>query len=464
MVLLRYGLSDLMDLVTLLCLYTVEVGKIRLRLREPANLLAINQFLSKTQLETPDTLPARERSERPYSVELSPLEEERVFLQSLSFSEEEAEGLCKVWPGNAVAHLHKIALHYEDYSLEVHKQTSNFSSRHSGRWMTEIGRATRQLIGHDPSALPPGIKVHVIISNTHSVANCLNPHLVEKADEILDWGRRQGHELATQNWSNALDQVYALTRDYLIAHPEKADRHLEFEQMCGISRLHQTAYTGIQAQLIDTQQLCQFPIDPGLPPVPKEERALMLNIDYAFGEQAREIIRTLLALFARNLASINVLGKAGALQGSRGDILLPTAFIEQTTDRFETLPDPASLNVERLQQRVADRAIHAGPLLTVAGTLFQNRLMLHFYRRIWECIGLEMEGSFYCRQILETHQLGVIAPDIVLRFLYYVSDLPLAHDATLSARLRAIEGIPPLYAITREILTGIFEQEVARDA
>ena len=78
----------------------------------------------------------------------------------------------------------------------------------------------------------------------------------------------------------------------------------------------------------------------------------------------------------KNLSSINVLGKAGALQGSRGDIRLPTAFIEQTTDQFETLPDPASLNVERLQQRVADRAIHVGPMLTVAGTLFQNRLML----------------------------------------------------------------------------------------
>jgi hypothetical protein len=143
---------------------------------------------------------------------------------------------------------------------------------------------------------------------------------------------------------------------------------------------------------------------------------------------------------------------------------LPTAFIEQTADQFETLPDPAPLNVGRLRQRVADRAIHVGPLLTVAGTLFQNRLMLHFYHRIWECIGLEMEGSFYCRQILESHQLGVIAPDIALRFLYYVSDLPLAHDATLSARLRAIEGVPPLYAITREMLTGIFEQEMARDA
>jgi hypothetical protein len=130
-----------------------------------------------------------------------------------------------------------------------------------------------------------------------------------------------------------------------------------------------------------------------------------------------------------------------------------------TSDSFQTLPDPASLNVRRLQDWAPDRTIHTGPLLTVAGTLLQNRMMLHFYRRIWGCIGLEMEGAFYCRQILKARQLGIISSDVVLRFLYYVSDLPLAHDATLSARLRAIEGVPPLYAITREILAGIIEQE-----
>jgi hypothetical protein len=37
-----------------------------------------------------------------------------------------------------------------------------------------------------------------------------------------------------------------------------------------------------------------------------------------------------------------------------------------------------------------------------------------------------------------------------------VSDLPLEVGSNLSERLQASEGIPPLYAITRQILAGIF--------
>ena len=86
----------------------------------------------------------------------------------------------------------------------------------------------------------------------------------------------------------------------------------------------------------------------------------------------------------------------------------------------------------------------------------QNRRMLHFYRRIWGCIGLEMEGIFYLRQILEAVELGVIRRPVPVRFLYYVSDLPLEHQGSLSVRLHPSEGIPPLYAITRETLNAIF--------
>lgn len=459
MVLLRNGLSDLIDLVTCLCLFTVEARKIRSRLRNPASLLAINNFLRSVQPERTGSGGSLEVDPGPSadSTQPSVSEREQAFLRSLSFSEDEAKGLYRVWPGDAVARLHKISLHHEDFGIEIRRQTNNYNSRHSELWTNEIGRATRQLLGYDPTALPSDFKVHIISSNTHSVTNCLNPSLIEQADEILAWGHQVGHKLTTEDWTHQFDLVYALARDYWVAHPEMAAASREFEQVCGILRLHETVCTGIQVQLIDTQQLFRRPIDPGISPIPDSMPALIVNIDYAFGEQAEEIIRNLLTLFGRNLASVNILGKAGALKGNRGDLILPTAFVEQTTDIFQTLPSPNTLEVDRLQKRVPDRAIHAGPMLTVAGTLLQNRLMLHFYRHIWGCIGLEMEGAFYCRQILEARQLGVTASDIDLRFLYYVSDLPLEHDATLSVSLRAIEGIPPLYAITREILSGIFE-------
>ena len=55
-----------------------------------------------------------------------------------------------------------------------------------------------------------------------------------------------------------------------------------------------------------------------------------------------------------------------------------------------------------------------------------------------------------------------LSADIPIRFLYYVSDLPLDRTAGLSAHLSSIEGIPPLYAITRQIISDIFNQERAR--
>ena len=85
--------------------------------------------------------------------------------------------------------------------------------------------------------------------------------------------------------------------------------------------------------------------------------------------------------------------------------------------------------------------------------------MLHFYRHIWDCIGLEMEGAYYYRQILESQQLDVLDERIPLRFLYYVSDLPLDRNEDLSANLGPEDGLPPLYAITRHVLSEIFNEE-----
>ncbi len=96
-----------------------------------------------------------------------------------------------------------------------------------------------------------------------------------------------------------------------------------------------------------------------------------------------------------------------------------------------------------------------GNVLTVTGTLLQNRTMLHFNRHIWRCIGLEMEGTFYLRHVVQSMHRWSVPQDVTFRFVYYTSDLPLDHASNLSARLRAAEGIPPLYATTREILRGI---------
>jgi hypothetical protein len=251
--------------------------------------------------------------------------------------------------------------------------------------------------------------------------------------------------------------VCALARDYLAATPEARDARESEDREGGILALDWTAFTGIGVQLVDTSRLSASALDPGVEAADPLPRSLIVNIDYAFGEQAKHIIANLISLFGRNLASVSVLGKAGGLVGSRGDVLVADGFVEQSGDQYYPLPSEPAVDVKRLGRLLPGGAVHRGTVLTVTGTLLQNRKMLQFNRHIWGCQGLEMEGSSYLRQILESRNRRAISQDVSLRFLYYVSDLPLHQDANLSSRLRAAEGVPPLYAITREVLSGILQ-------
>lgn len=446
MVLLRDGMSDLLDFVTCLCVLSIEGRKLRKRFRDPDALLALTARLDGGAGDTPD--------------DPAPLSRDRAgeatALGQLGFTPEDAKSLSRVWPGEALDRLRDMALHHEDFSVNVVKSRNNYNSRHSELWAAQVAQATRALVGAEPWDLPPDIPIHVISSNTHSVSNCLSAGLLAHAEEILEWGASVEHPLMAHPWAHREDLVYALTRHWFAAHPGKQETREEADRSAGIVVLRETAFTGIQVQMIDVDRVCRGAIDPGIAR-PNRKVGLIVNIDFAFGQQADEIIGTLLGLFSRNLASVNVLGKAGALQGARGDLLLPTAFVEQSRDLLDRLP-PSSVDLARLQARVPGRTIHVGPMLTVSGTLLQNRVMLQFYKRLFRCVGLEMEGAFYHRRVVESAQLGVVPTTMPLRYLYYVSDIPLRAESNLSESMSAYEGIPPLYGITRELLTCVFTQ------
>ncbi len=437
MVLVRDGLSDLVDFITCLCVFAVEARKIRYRLNHPDLILALD-------------------AARPGTSEGAAGE---GLLERLPFSEEERAELRRLWPQGAAERVREMVFHRQAFSLDIRKQVNNYNGRLSELWASQVGAATGALLGIRPSDFPEELEVHIVSSNTHSVSNCLNPFFALHADEILSWAGAQG--LREEGWTLAFDEVYHHSRRWLDAFPEKKVELEATERACRIVRLPETVTTGIQVQLIDAGAVCGKAADPALSFGLCRSPAIIVNIDYAFGEQAEEIMRTLLLLFGSNVRSINVLGKAGALVGNRGDVLMPNAFIEQSNDAFQPLPGEDAVTAARIASGLPGRAVHSGPLLTVGGTLLQNRAMLQFYRRIWGCVGLEMEGIWYLRAVFEAEQLGVLRPGARRRFLYYVSDLPLAAGQKLSERMSPLEGIPPLYAITREVLGGLFDTSPA---
>ncbi|RMG08171.1 MAG: cyclic nucleotide-binding domain-containing protein [Planctomycetota bacterium] len=438
LILLRDGVSDISDFLTCLCLYAVEARKIRHRLRDGEVLRELKRLCEEPDPQAAERLIAR--------LDLSPAER---------------EGLRRIWPNDLARRLRDILLHHEDVALECDMQIDNYNSRASEVWVSQIREEAARLCDLED----PELEVHIISSNTHSVANCLSAYLGEHAEEILAWGRAQRPELTGEpvderpwgaGWRDPRDLVYALARHYFAENPA-ARAEYEASEAHARRHLSSTAFTGIEVDLIDARKLDPARADPRVRVRRPRRPLLVVNVDYAFGQQAEEILANLLFVFGRRVASVNVLGKAGGLVGARGDVLLPPATLLQTNDELYPVPN-RDLSGDLLRSLIPDRRVHEGPVLTVAGTLLQDRTLLHFYRRIWSCVGLEMEGSYFARQLTSAIETGVVRPEVRSRFVYYVSDVPLDPEENLSEALAPWEGVPPLYAVTRAVLRRIFAE------
>lgn len=211
-------------------------------------------------------------------------------------------------------------------------------------------------------------------------------------------------------------------------------------------------------------------------------RHFIINMDFAFGAQAEGICRAVFSAFGHRIRSVSIMGKAGGLVGKRGDIQLATHvlmskssfIIEDNQDELRNCRND-DLSHERLKELAGPQVnVHCGNVLTLTGTMLQNVKLLRYYQRVWGCVGMEMEGSYFARVMEDFHQQGIARRDIISRFAYYTSDLPLgAGDSggngeeegdstggrgdseTLSSPMTPQEGVPPLYAIARGILERI---------
>lgn len=435
-VLLRDGISDVTDLLTCLCGYAIEARKLRHRLRSGEILARLRRLTTEPE----------------------PEEAARELLAELPLSPEERRGLISIWGDRWWREVRNILLHHEDIAVECDIILESYNSSAAETWTSQVREKAAVLVDLDN----PELEVHIISSNTHSVSNCLSPYLAKQADAILTWGREHYPHVCgmpTEErpwgapWAHREDLVYALGRYYLEEVPGAYARWDVEERNANHRHLDETAFTGIAVDLFDLSGEAG-PCDPLLPTTRPERPTLIVNVDYAFGQQAEQILASLLFLFGPRVRSVNVMGKAGGLVGGRGDVQLAESVLLQSEDQVFSLPN-RDLDVEELQALIPDRRVFPGRVLTVAGTLLQDRTLLHFYQRIYGCIGLEMEGSFFMRQLQRAIQTGVVRPDVKTRFAYYTSDLPLEPAHNLSEGMAAHEGVPPLYGITRAMLRRI---------
>jgi len=191
------------------------------------------------------------------------------------------------------------------------------------------------------------------------------------------------------------------------------------------------------------------------------EKPVLIVMDYAFGEQAYETIDELLKPFKTekdklflNVESVSIMGKAGILEGAKGDIMIPNAHVnEGTADNY---PFENQLTKELFEGFGID--VYAGPMVTVLGTSLQNKDLLKFlHESTWAVIGLEMEGAHYQKAIQSASKIRKsINPNVKVRYAYYASDNPLETGSTLASGGLGTTGVKPTYLITIKILEQIF--------
>ncbi|WP_299548863.1 hypothetical protein [Seonamhaeicola sp.] len=285
--------------------------------------------------------------------------------------------------------------------------------------------------------------IHIISANMHSVMNTLFAPsalktLASKKDifEVYEALSNKENE-ALRNKVNAL----ALQN--------------------GMLYIKDASGTNIDVQIFDTGKIDISKIDINAnESALKENKPVILVMDYAFGEQAYETIDELLKPYKKNggqvhlnVESMSIMGKAGILEGGKGDIMIPSAHIfEGTADNY---PFKNELGKEDLEGQGVD--VYEGTMITVLGTSLQNKdILKFFYNSTWQVIGLEMEGAHYQKAIQAASKVrGSICSDVKVRYAYYASDNPLETGATLASGGLGTTGVKPTYLITRTILEQI---------
>lgn len=344
---------------------------------------------------------------------------------------------------NIIYHLGKVAM---QEVVDDNKRVITFSPVlrerlghhiHGEIWANNIKKAL-----HSKDLLQRPI--HIISANMHSVMNTL---------------------FASQALKNELKKSTSLQVFEQLSNNENIPLRNKVEKLakeCGMLFIEDSSGTNIDVQIFDATQIdCSHLIKDANQSKDEDQAAVIIVMDYAFGEQAYETMDELLKPYKcenkkthfLNVKSISIMGKAGILEGGKGDLMIPNAHLfEGTADNY-----PFKNQLKKAQFQGHSLKVFEGSMISVLGTSLQNKDILKFFHdSTWNVIGLEMEGAHYQKAIQAASKIrGSISNKVEVRYAYYASDNPLETGSTLASGGLGMTGVKPTYLITEKILEQI---------
>jgi hypothetical protein len=311
--------------------------------------------------------------------------------------------------------------------------------RYASLWAAAI---KKNLLSHNLHSR----EIHIISANLHSIKNVLY---------ISGWLQ------SVHDKDSLSGNIYELVYE----HRDNAEKICQYAQKNGLYLCKDESGSNIDVQIIDTEkvQFDSFHQNLGIDlDIVQDNKPVLLVMDYAFGIQAFELMDELLQPeildsheIHLDVCSISIMGKAGILEGDKGDVMLATSHVlEGTANNYIVDND---LSEDDFDNEVT---CFTGPMVTVLGTSLQNKAVLErFHKSSWRAVGLEMEGGHYQRAINGAKIRKFIRKDVQTRYAYYASDNPLKSGETLAYGPMGAEGILPTYKITSVILKKILNKE-----
>lgn len=282
--------------------------------------------------------------------------------------------------------------------------------------------------------------IHIISANMHSVMNTIySPFALPS--EYKKYSAMEIYEMLS-------DSKNILLREKVMKYASEN----------GLIYIKDNSGTNINVQIIDTAKLPNSLIKRAI-----DVKPVLIVMDYAFGEQAFETLDELLKPYKKSKKNINfldvksvsIMGKAGILEGGKGDIMLPSAHVfEGTADNY-----PFKNMLKKSHFEGDDIKVCKGAMITVLGTSLQNKDILKFFKNsTWNVVGLEMEGAHYQKAIQSASKIRrSISSKVKVQYAYYASDNPLETGSTLASGGLGTSGVKPTYLITEKMLDQILE-------
>jgi hypothetical protein len=435
------GRSEIYDILTHLTFLYIEADKIKNQAVNDKGEESKEWLRIKEIVEGKEKIPENNEQEKKIFTYLStllgrPFEETRKAYYRLAANPTKNSGLIHVVYG-----LGKAAMEQENLKKDREITfTPTLRQRIGHHFYGELwAEAIKKTLWDNELFTRP---IHIISANMHSIMNSLYAYPALKND-IKE--KKTIEELAIELSKYDNELLRGKVQKYALKH--------------GMIYLEAAFGTNIPVQIFDTSKIILHEISAEVPfdkQYLEKVKPVILVMDYAFGEQAYETMDELLKPYKINedsfnmpVASISIMGKAGILEGVKGDIMIPTAHVfEGTADNYPIENDFSSGDFE-----LDGLNIYEGPMITVLGTSLQNRDVLSYFKNSsWNAIGLEMEGAHYQKAIqAEVIIRKNINKEVVIRYAYYASDNPLVSGGTLASGSLGLTGVKPTYLITINI-------------